>query len=282
MTNVFVYGTLRMGGRNHDYLEGAACIYSQCRVRGKLFDTDKDYPVMQLNDSSCVFGELYNVTDSQMKIIDALEGFEDGRSDNLYNKVTTSVWNESGEECLAIVYTAAQSMNYSTCEISSGDWCVYQYIKQGHLLYFAYGSCLDDERFRSAGADHFFTEVFGSGVLNGFEFRFSVKTDDGGKADIVENKSESVEGKVYKIPSEALAYLYKREGVDNRIYRPAIVPVNVTSELYQVLTFIGIDKTDETAPSSLYATEIMRGGKEWFSSSYRKKIKRKLDGFQNS
>ncbi|WP_174613487.1 gamma-glutamylcyclotransferase [Virgibacillus ihumii] len=279
MTNVFVYGTLRMGGRNDSFLEGAECIYSQCRVRGKLLNTDKDYPVMQPDNSSWVFGELYSVTDSQMKTIDVLEGYEDGRSDNLYHKITTPVWNESGEECRAVVFTAARSINYSTHSISSGDWCVNKYIKRDKLLYFAYGSCLDDERFRSAGADHFFKHVFGSGVLNGFEFRFSVKTNDGGKADIVENKAEDVEGKVYEIPAEALEYLYRREGVYNRIYRPAIVLVSIAGVLYQALTFIGIKKTVETAPTSLYATEIMRGGNDCFSNHYKEKLTRKLDRF---
>lgn len=280
MTKVFVYGTLRSGERNHHFLKGAECIYSQCRVHGKLFDTDKGYPVLQRNESTWVFGELYDVTESQMQAIDVLEDYKEGRSDNLYDKVVGSVWNGLDGEYNAVIYTAEQSMDYSTQKIPSGDWCVYQYIKQENLLYFAYGSCLDYERFQKAGADHLFTEMFGSGLLKGFEFRFSIHTKDGGKADIVENKAEFVEGKVYRIPFEALTYLYKREGVHSEVYRPAIVPVTINGDTFQTLTFIGMNKSGETAPTSLYATEILRGGKDCLSRAYREKLKQKIDGFQ--
>ncbi|WP_175631889.1 gamma-glutamylcyclotransferase [Virgibacillus siamensis] len=280
MPKVFVYGTLRNGERNHDFMEGAKCIYTQCRIKGKLFDTDKGYPIMRHDEASWVYGELYDVSDVQMKSINELEEYAEGRADNLYNRVTVDVWNDKGEENSAFVFIAKRAMDYITQEIQSGDWTLYQYIKQDKLLYFAYGSCMDDERFRLAGTDHFFKDVVGAGTLKDFEFRFSIHTDDGGKADIVENKSKQVEGKVYQVPLETLDYLYKREGVYNNIYRPAVVPISIAGKPVYALTFIGIRKVKETAPTIRYGTEILRGGKGCLSDDYRRKVNEKIDNLQ--
>lgn len=279
MPNVFVYGTLRKGERNHHFLDGAACIFEQCRTNGSLYDTNNGYPAMKENKSSWIYGELYEVTESQLRAIDRLEGFEDGRRDNLYNRTTIPVYNGSGEEIRAIIYTAGQTLHKSTKRIPSGDWLVYNYLKQDEILYFAYGSCMDDERFKLAGVDQYFVNLKGRGTLNGFEFKFSRSTDDGGKADLIENSQEKVEGKVYQIPHKALEYLYKREGVYANAYRPAIVPVTINKLIYHTITFIGMEKSAETKPTELYGTEIIRGGRSLLSNEYLQNIQNKIDRF---
>lgn len=277
MPNVFVYGTLRYGGRNHFYIEDAICLMHQCWIKGSLFDTCHNYPAMKENKSDRIYGELYRVTRSQLKAIDDLEGFVEGGVENLYNRTTALVYNDMGEETNAIIYTAGQSLREFTKRIPSGDWFVYHYLMRRELLYFAYGSCMDDERFKLAGVADYFTEVEGRGILEEFEFRFSRVTDDGGKADLIENKKDKVEGKVYRIPFDAITYLYKREGVYTGSYRPAVVPVSIGGHTYKALTFIGIEKAFETAPTELYATEILRGGKEILSHAYIHKLQQKID-----
>ncbi|WP_164668863.1 gamma-glutamylcyclotransferase [Virgibacillus doumboii] len=115
--------------------------------------------------------------------------------------------------------------------------------------------------------------------MDGFAFQFSRSTKDGGKADLVENKHEVVEGKVYQIPHDAVRYLYKREGVYAGAYRPAIVPVLVNDLMDQAITFIGVEKSPETAPTQLYATEILRGGNDFLSEEYLNKIRWKIGRF---
>ncbi|WP_443257757.1 gamma-glutamylcyclotransferase [Virgibacillus sp. L01] len=279
MPNVFVYGTLRKGERNHHFLDGAPCTFGQCQTNGSLYDTNNGYPVMKENKSSWIYGELYEVTESQLRAIDRLEGFEEGSQDNLYNRTTVPVYNDSGGKVSAIIYTAGQTLHKSTKRIPSGDWLVYNYLKQDEILYFAYGSCMDEERFKLAGVDQYFANLKGRGILNGFKFSFSRSTHDGGKADLVENSKEIVEGKVYQISHEALEYLYKREGVVANAYRPAIVPVMINKLIYPVITFIGMDKSAETKPTELYATEIIRGGCSLLSNDYLQKIQQKIDRF---
>ncbi|WP_176447069.1 gamma-glutamylcyclotransferase [Lentibacillus sp. CBA3610] len=276
MPYLFVYGTLRYGGKNHHLLNSARCIYHQCQVSGLLYDTGKGYPVLQENTSDWVYGELYSITEFQLREIDQLEGVAGDKPENLFRHVTAPVSNDIGERYRAFVYTGGHIPHHDSNHIPSGDWLVYKYLNQNSLLYFAYGSCMDDDRFKKAGVVDYFTNVRGRGVVGGFEFQFSRKTDDGGKADLIENNRESVEGKVYEIPLDAIDYLYEREGVHTSSYRPAIVPVTLNGSVYQSITFIGVSKSAETAPTELYGNEIVRGGNGYLSHAYLQKIRGKI------
>jgi len=273
---VFVYGTLRRGGKNHHLLNDSQCIFQQCFVEGKLYDSSSGYPVMKQNTSGQICGELYEVTEPQLAEIDRLEGYKENGSDNLFECKLLPVYNDKGAQYNAFVYVAGEAFNQVSELISSGDWLVYNYLKQSSLLYFAYGSCMDDERLKKASVDHHFKDVRGKGVLEGFEFQFSRNTDDGGKADLVENTRGKAEGKVYDIPYDAVDYLYEREGVRANSYRPAVVPVSIKGSVYQTLTFIGVSKSPEMAPTKLYGTEIIRGGEGYLSDDYLRKIREKI------
>src|SRR5690606_21306414 len=109
------------------------------------------------------------------------------------------------------------------------DWKVYQFMKQSRLHYFAYGSCMDNARFKESNVDQHFQKVIGRGNLDGYTLTFTMKAIDGGRADIVEGDG-MVEGKVYDIGQEAISYLYRREGVESGYYRPAIITVEIDDE----------------------------------------------------
>ncbi|GGJ85073.1 putative gamma-glutamylcyclotransferase YkqA [Lentibacillus kapialis] len=276
MSYVFVYGTLRRSGKNHDLLGDLQCVFRQCCVIGALYDSGKGYPVMKQGRSHKIYGELYDVSKSQLAAIDGLEGFKKNHSDNLFERKILRVYTDTGNDYDAFAYVAGPSFHPMSERMASGDWLVYRYLKQKNLLYFAYGSCMDDERFKQAGVDHYFKDDIGKGVLEGFAFQFSRNTSDGGKADLVENTKETVEGKVYNIPWKATHYLYEREGVFASSYRPAIVPVSINGSIHQALTFIGVRKSPETAPTKRYGTEIMRGGKGYLSDGYLQKLRKKM------
>ncbi|WP_010530748.1 gamma-glutamylcyclotransferase [Lentibacillus jeotgali] len=276
MPTVFVYGTLRCGGKNNYLLNDLQCICQQYFVEGSLFDSGYGYPIMKQNTSNRIWGELYDVSERQLAEIDQLEGYKENNADNLSERKVLPVYDDSGYQHDAFVYTAGNALNHAFDWISSGDWLVHTYLKQNNLLYFAYGSCMDDERFKKAGVDHHFAEVKGKGILEGFEFQFSRSTDDGGKADLVENKRGKVEGKVYRIPYDAIDYLYKREGVRSHSYRPAVVPVSINESIYQCLTFIGVRKSHETPPTKRYSTEIIRGGEGYLSEDYLRSLQNRI------
>lgn len=278
LRTIFVYGTLRKNERNHHYLKDAVCLFEESWIYGRLFDTRNGYPVMKESEKDKIYGEVYSVTEEQLGLINELEGYSENGSNNLYERKMVTAFTDSGSNLEALTYITDRSLADSIDAIPLGDWKVYQYLKNESLYYFAYGSCMDDERFRIANAEGYFSIKAGRGVLKNHGFRFSRSSSDGGKADIIESAGEVVEGLVYKIPLEALDYLYKREGVYVNAYRPAIVQVELNKgERVEAITFIGIEKSEETPPTELYATEIIRGAKGILSESYIKRIRQRLE-----
>lgn len=128
-------GTLRKGDRNHFYLTDATCICKQCWVVGALFDTDNGYPVLlKVENTSLVYGELYDVTTDQLKKIDHLEGYVENDPENLYEREYISVVNDKGEEIEALTYFGGKGLIKSDDKIEIGDWNVYSYLKRNNLL----------------------------------------------------------------------------------------------------------------------------------------------------
>lgn len=278
---VFVYGTLRKEERNAYYLNGANCLYENAWVSGTLYDTKRGYPVLFLNGlenlTNKVYGEIYDVNRDTLKTMDILEGYVEGGAENVYERTVIKAHTDEGALDDVIIYVAGSTLQHCQKVIPLGDWNVYTYLKKTELYYFAYGSCMDNERFKQAEVDHHFTDIVGRGVLHDYRMQFTRSTSDGGKADITGCTDAITEGVVYKVPLEAVDYLYKREGVYIQGYRPAIVSVSCDEKEYEVLTFIGLDKQTETSPTDLYATEIIRGGTGLLSETYIEKLKHKIE-----
>lgn len=266
---VFVYGTLRKHERNDYLLIGAKCVAEQCWTNGELFDTGAGYPAIAKSAEGRVYGELYMVDDSHLKDLDHLEGYRGPGKKNLYDRIEQMVYTDS-ESTLAYVYVIhPDHKNMLNLHITEGDWRIYQVFKKERTFhYFAYGSCMDDERFRLSKVDHHFQKIAGCGVLDGYSLRFTRRSIDGGRADIVETGGE-VEGKVYEVTTDSLDYLYRREGVGIGCYRPALIDVTVNGNKFNdVLTFVVVDKEAESAPPDHYINEIFRGGSGTVSDIY--------------
>ncbi|WP_078380078.1 gamma-glutamylcyclotransferase family protein [Sutcliffiella halmapala] len=273
---VFVYGTLRRHERNHFLLKKAKNIAKQCWSTGILYDTGCDYPVMTPHNSRRVYGELYEVNQAQLKSLDFLEGYTGNERTNNYDRILQTVYTDK-ETVEALVYVQSTTKIGNLNEIKYGDWKCQKYLAQQELLYFAYGSCMDDERFCLSGVQEQFKDVKGCGIAANYSLAYTRNSLDGGKADLVES-DEYVEGKVYRIKNEALPYLFKREGVAFSIYRPAFLDVCIDSVIYQdVLTFLVVDKVEEVAPSEYYVTQILRGAKGFVSEVYYKKLQDDLN-----
>ncbi|WP_279401691.1 gamma-glutamylcyclotransferase [Piscibacillus salipiscarius] len=207
---VFVYGTLRRYERNHHLLEDAKLVSQQAWTKGRLIDTGYDYPAMLLDNDDHVYGELYEVDHDVLKQIDKLEGYQGISETDHYQRTEQLVLSDLGEFKALLYYYPKEVQN--TEEIPFGDWRLKKLLDQGTPHYFAYGSCMDHERIEKAGMLTQF-KTLGLGLLPEHELRFTVRADDGGRADIVEMSGHQVEGIVYEITEQALKYLYNREGV---------------------------------------------------------------------
>ncbi|WP_390355996.1 gamma-glutamylcyclotransferase [Virgibacillus halophilus] len=277
---VFVYGTLRWGERNHPLLAHAERIAEQACTAGKIFTTCADYPVLQEDTESRTYGELYRIDHALLEQLDALEGYEGPAStNNLYERVKQQVYTDKGEFTAFVYVTGKQTAKIKLIE--EGDWLVHTYLQNERLLYFAYGSCMDDLRFKKQQVDQHFQKVVGRGKLDGYTLRYTINRLDGGRADIVE-EGGLVEGKVYEIAHDAVSYLYEREGVYAGSYRPAVVQVRLDKgRVVPALTFIVVHKEKETAPPSHYIEEILRGGRGCCSKAYIKMLENQYMGFSN-
>ncbi|WP_411955287.1 gamma-glutamylcyclotransferase [Alkalibacillus sp. S2W] len=267
-TYVFVYGTLRYGERNHRIIAEEKLIAYQASIQGRMVDTELGFPAVVLDDSSWVYGEVYEVSEETLIKINALEGYEP-KQDPYYERVQVEVKTDYGFLNAYTYYMVAhQVKEWST--IASGDWRLESILNRFRPYYFAYGSCMDTERIEQAGVLSEFDRM-GRGQLSGFELQFTTHLPDGGRADIVE-ADDMVEGIVYQVTMWAIHYLYEREGVNVGRYRPAVVDVEFNGELHSMLTFIVIDKQEELAPPDHYLREILRGASPDVSSSYLAKV----------
>lgn len=262
---VFVYGTLRKHERNHWLLKDSSPVSMQCWTHGKLYDTELGYPAL-VEDSERVYGELYEVTEETLEKLDILEGFTGTDGPNYYKRIVQQV-NMGDLRTDALMYVMQPSEVSHMRLISMGDWRCDRILKsEQNFLYLAYGSCMDNERFINAEVEKYFQDVADRGVLYGFGLRF---TRSGGYADIVETSGEIVEGKVYRISSDTLNYLYRREGVHVGAYRPVLLDVNIHGiDIEDVLSFTVVEKLPETAPPNEYVNEIIRGGEGVLSDHY--------------
>ncbi|WP_158595112.1 gamma-glutamylcyclotransferase [Oceanobacillus piezotolerans] len=278
MIHVFVYGTLMQGERNHHLLKSATCVYREAYVFGKLLDTGFGYPAWVYDKDTFTYGEVYEVDSSILKELDQLEDYREGRDHNLFERIKITAYNDRDDHIDCYIYAAGERLMNSTIEIPHGNWSVYKYLQKSTYYYFAYGSCMDHERFKEHGVDAYFQSIIGKGILRDYGFRFSRESLDGGKADIISSPKEIVEGVIYNVPKEALDYLYKREGVFFQSYRPIVVEVTLKDEKrLRVITFTGVEKSQETPPTKHYAEEIFRGASNILSDTYRQKLQERID-----
>ncbi|WP_349409764.1 gamma-glutamylcyclotransferase family protein [Pseudalkalibacillus sp. SCS-8] len=121
MNVVFVYGTLRIGEKNHHLLKNAKRVSDQAWIGGKLFDTGLGYPALSLQQFGKVYGELYEVDDEMLKSLDLLEGYTVGRQDNLYEREVRTITTVKGS-CEAYIYTVDHNLSLCKECIPNGDW----------------------------------------------------------------------------------------------------------------------------------------------------------------
>ena len=275
---VFVYGTLRKHEQNSSLMKNATCVSMQAWTYGALFDSGNGYPTMVCDSSQKVYGELYEISKEQLHELDGLVGNKGEHSKTHYDRITQTVYTAETSFEKVVVYVYKRADHWT--KVVFGDWKCHKYLNQDKLLYFAYGSCMDDERFHRHRVQHLF-HLKGCGKANNFSLAYTRLASDGGRADMLESKS-IVEGKVYEITQEGLNYLYRREGVHANIYRPAFIDIDMNGKTYyDVLTFLVIDKMAETAPPEHYAREILRGAKGFLSDTYFAKLEKELyDKFQ--
>jgi gamma-glutamylcyclotransferase (GGCT)/AIG2-like uncharacterized protein YtfP len=123
--HVFVYGTLRRGGRNDiNRLEPAPHYVGMGEVQGCLYHIDW-YPGLTLGgqEAVTVVGEVYGITAALEAVLDRIEGIGHG-ADSEYSKreITVSV---DGRPLSCLVYEINAERVRGKQRIGHGDWILF-------------------------------------------------------------------------------------------------------------------------------------------------------------
>jgi gamma-glutamylcyclotransferase (GGCT)/AIG2-like uncharacterized protein YtfP len=137
---IFVYGTLMKGQSNHNrFLANATYLGEGELDNYRIFDLGY-FPGIVKGDG-VVYGELYEVSDSELDDIDRLEG-----EGSLYLKTPVAVHISGDKTVLSDVYV--YNRDVAGCEEVKGKYGVKSKREEEYVWYVAYGSNLLEERMK--------------------------------------------------------------------------------------------------------------------------------------
>lgn len=136
MSRIFVYGTLRRGMYNYDtYLKEEDTFRSYGYIKGTLYTIiSKTYPAFLNDGNDMVLGEIHEVSDETLKLVDEMEGFhKKGYIENDYDKVICDVYDENQnviDHLPVYIYNMEKQMNVTLLgtKIHCNDYV--QYVSQ--------------------------------------------------------------------------------------------------------------------------------------------------------
>ncbi|NLX69287.1 MAG: gamma-glutamylcyclotransferase [Clostridiales bacterium] len=125
LNRVFVYGTLMKDFWNYDkYLKGRISRITPGITYGLLYHLPEGYPAL-LAGTEAIKGEVIEPVDENLiKDLDRLEGYVEGRSNNLYKREVKTVLTQDGEKinCWVYIYADERYAKENGILIPDGDW----------------------------------------------------------------------------------------------------------------------------------------------------------------
>jgi gamma-glutamylcyclotransferase (GGCT)/AIG2-like uncharacterized protein YtfP len=123
---IFVYGTLKVGGRLSQPFNEVRRSVVPATVKGTMYSVHGSYPAVVLSGDTEIKGELhqYDVeTGSVLKHLDAIEGYRPDDKLNLYNRVEVEVTTAGGKSVKAMMYVFNRSTS-GLERLAGGYWPV--------------------------------------------------------------------------------------------------------------------------------------------------------------
>ena len=122
---VFVYGTLRRGGRNDiNRLQPAPEYLGMGEVQGVLYHFDR-YPGLTLGGERAVtvMGEVYRITPALEAVLDRIEQIVEGADSEYFKREVAVTMQEGTRTCLLYEINPSRLMGREP--IGHGDWIVF-------------------------------------------------------------------------------------------------------------------------------------------------------------
>tara|TARA_R110002012_G_scaffold319064_1_gene538643 strand:- start:1981 stop:2565 length:585 start_codon:yes stop_codon:yes gene_type:complete len=113
---VFVYGTLKKGGKNHFFLKKSKFVRYETLKQHSIYDINHGFPLMfKTHDDAKVYGEIYEIDSDTLIKIDSLES--EGR---FYERVNDSKLDY--EYYVTMDRDKFESNHYKLDRVKSGIW----------------------------------------------------------------------------------------------------------------------------------------------------------------
>ena len=122
---VFVYGTLRRGGRNDiNRLQPAPDYVGMGEVQGRLYHFDW-YPGLTLggDEAVTVVGEVYRITPPLEAVLDEIEQIEEGARSEYFKREVEVRMADASRTCLVYEINPARVIGREA--IGHGDWILF-------------------------------------------------------------------------------------------------------------------------------------------------------------
>jgi gamma-glutamylcyclotransferase (GGCT)/AIG2-like uncharacterized protein YtfP len=111
---IFVYGTLRQGGNNHQFLKKAYLIANHVALNGYImYNYNESYPFAKpCNDlNRVIYGEIYEISPDTLSVLNRLEGTDEGLYMLMFEP-RIEAW----------LYVIGPNAPKNLPEVASGDW----------------------------------------------------------------------------------------------------------------------------------------------------------------
>lgn len=122
----FVYGTLRVGGHFAEQFNGVRISSTPAKIKGDLFQAGGFFPGIALGGDNDVYGEVHEYSDADgvKAAMDGIEGYSEGRKNNLFNRKEVEATTRDGETIKAFVYEYGKpnDLRKGGGRIESGKW----------------------------------------------------------------------------------------------------------------------------------------------------------------
>lgn len=120
---VFVYGTLKVGGRFAKRFDDVRVNVKPGTVKGTMFDINKSFPGLILEGDTEITGEVHEYEDAEAveRSLDRIEGYSGPDSKhNLYNKAEVEVDTPDGTETCKVYVFAKEVSHFD--KVETGIW----------------------------------------------------------------------------------------------------------------------------------------------------------------
>jgi len=252
---LFVYGSLRFGFELNHFLRNSRFVGLGFAEGFKMYDLG-NYPGVVKGDG-IIHGEVYEVSDETLRILDQVEDFN-GSPDDLYVREKIKVYFDYKRRYSldnVNIYVYNQTIEGREV-IEDGDYSKYAGMPV-ILNYFAYAENTNEEILKQRGVTKIFKKI--PAILRGYKIVFNTPCRWGYCANLKTEEKGKVCGYIYLMLESELNSLDKAEKHLIRYMRDVVKVEDENNNVYFAYTYLSPSEEGEFEPSHEYVNYILQG-----------------------